>query len=79
MIVKIKRGNREIKISSIGASSNGETCSNCGKINRNLAKYCVGCGKKIGMLKGIKCSKCGSMLEKWRKFCTHCGTKLTKD
>jgi len=52
-------------------------CPKCGKQLADGAKFCGGCGTKLGGGEaGFPCPKCGAMLKAGAKFCGKCGTKL---
>ena len=57
-------------------------CPKCGKENKNNAKYCMYCGKKI--IKEISstfifCSNCGKKNSSKDKYCSNCCEKLRED
>lgn len=53
----------------------GETCPDCNTVNAPGAKFCSGCGKKLGP-KTVKCPSCGAENPVGAKFCSECGTSL---
>lgn len=53
----------------------GETCPDCGTVNASGAKFCSGCGKKLGP-QTIKCPSCSAENPVGAKFCSECGTSL---
>lgn len=53
----------------------GEICSDCNTVNAPGAKFCCGCGKKLGP-KTVKCPSCGTDNLLGAKFCSECGTSL---
>ena len=52
------------------------TCFKCGKVNPDDAKFCEGCGGKLGELPREYCKKCGTINHPNLKFCGECGNKL---
>ncbi len=51
----------------------GTTCSNCGALIMDGAKFCHVCGKPVGP---ATCPKCGKEVPEGAKFCPSCGTDL---
>ena len=47
-------------------------CSKCGKENKDAAKFCTGCGTRLGR----SCPLCGAAVPPEAKFCTECGASL---
>ena len=52
------------------------TCFTCNRINPDGAKFCEGCGSKIGELPREYCKNCGTLNQTTLKFCGECGNKL---
>jgi membrane protease subunit (stomatin/prohibitin family) len=50
----------------------GPVCPKCGVATPVGAKFCGGCGEKLGSSEG-KCVKCGAALAAGAKFCGDCG------
>ncbi|MCR5417659.1 MAG: SPFH domain-containing protein [Lachnospiraceae bacterium] len=57
------------------AQSGGITCSKCGKINPDGARFCLECGESFAPA-GAVCPSCGKELVPGAKFCLNCGAKL---
>lgn len=55
------------------AQAKTETCPECGAAIPAGAKFCNGCGKKLGNF----CPDCGAAIPAGAKFCGECGKKLT--
>ena len=61
-----------------------KTCPRCHKELKDAAKFCGGCGEKLGddgaahavAGESSVCPKCGSQLKPNAKFCGKCGTKV---
>ena len=54
----------------------GVTCGNCGKENKDGAKFCRYCGTPL-VAKSIRfCTECGHKIRPGGKFCPACGTKV---
>ena len=53
----------------------GEPCPDCNTVNAPGAKFCSGCGKKLGP-KTVKCPSCSAENPVGAKFCSECGTSL---
>lgn len=47
-------------------------CPKCGNVNRLEARFCIGCGAKIG----LACNTCGYMNRTEAIFCLMCGARL---
>jgi len=47
-------------------------CPICEEDNPSAAKYCLGCGARLG----LECNTCGSKLPAGARFCLECGAKL---
>ena len=52
------------------------SCTRCGRINPDGAKFCEGCGAQIGVLPREYCKVCTTMNPPTLKFCGECGNKL---
>ncbi|WP_354677266.1 zinc ribbon domain-containing protein [Cupriavidus plantarum] len=48
----------------------GQSCSNCGTIGAQGARFCQQCGSS---LMPLSCSQCGTALPNGAKFCVSCG------
>ena len=48
-------------------------CPNCGRENRQGAKFCIACGTALA----LACPNCGTPVEAGQAFCAECGTALT--
>lgn len=48
------------------------SCPHCGSENRNGAKFCNSCGKKL-IIEKKNCPKCGNAVNSSAKFCPNCG------
>lgn len=54
----------------------GVTCGNCGKENKDGAKFCRYCGTPL-IANSIRfCTECGHKIRPGGKFCPACGTKV---
>ena len=54
----------------------GVACGNCGKENKDGAKFCRYCGTPL-VAKSIRfCTECGHKIRPGGKFCPACGTKV---
>ena len=52
------------------------TCFVCNRVNPEGARFCEGCGGKLGDLPREFCKKCGTLNLSTLKFCGECGNKL---
>jgi len=50
-------------------------CMSCGAENKDDAKYCRKCGKRLA----LACPECGAEVEQDDEFCSNCGHKLGGD
>ncbi len=50
-------------------------CPICEQDNPSAAKYCLGCGARLG----VECSACGCKLPAGSRFCFECGAKVGSD
>jgi hypothetical protein len=48
-------------------------CGQCGKDNKETAKFCTGCGAKLRRF----CPQCGAVATADARFCMACGTSLS--
>ena len=49
------------------------TCSNCGKDNREDAKFCDSCGSRLTVV----CTSCNTELRTGARFCDSCGSTVS--
>ncbi len=52
----------------------GIFCSNCGKENKENARFCKSCGQMLGKVR--VCSACGNEIKPGKKFCSKCGMAI---
>ncbi|HEX6763529.1 MAG TPA: adenylate/guanylate cyclase domain-containing protein [Gaiellaceae bacterium] len=48
------------------------TCPSCQHLNREGARFCVGCGQPLA----LACPQCGAAAEPGERFCSECGVAL---
>jgi len=60
-----------------GSSDDIGKCSKCGAEMPENAKFCLECGEKTELPRGIKCSQCGEITPAG-KFCLHCGNPMAR-
>jgi ribosomal protein L37E len=54
----------------------GKTCSTCGTLNKDTARFCSACGNKLYIVQKNTCSACGSENPLGARFCNSCGSSL---
>ncbi len=55
------------------AAPQSAACPGCNQTLAPGAKFCAGCGKKVGQAGKAFCAECGSQLAAGAKFCAECG------
>lgn len=70
---ELQNNNKKI----LGSESENK-CSVCGAVNKEEAKFCIGCGSKLLDDDMTFCS-CGAKIKKSAKFCPYCGTPAAEE
>lgn len=77
---------------SVAAPSFAEpfACTACGRVNREDARFCAGCGDELGVDADVRdperfdetaheplaCEECGTVAQPGHSFCASCGTEV---
>ena len=63
----------DVSVEHLSDEEEATTCTQCGKVNDENAKFCIECGAS---LKNVQCESCGALSKIGSKFCAQCGHEL---